>query len=255
VDLGSIKTVTGVETAGNGRVNEGAATFQVAVSTDGTSFTDTGTSFSQDASEFSRWTSTLHTFTNGTTFDARYIRFSPSSMYGWAACLRVEVYTTDCTCQSDWIRCDSDGGDCCTSPDSSKEERRCTGGYTPIYTGKSCSYRATSSYNQFACYPPGCSSLPDDVCGPNNCYSSAGISIVLVIIIIVIVVGVVGGIFACYKCKYCCWQKRPAPPQQATTTNMNFTNPAAVPVTVPMATMTPVPVPMATAAPVPVVVK
>jgi hypothetical protein len=85
VDLGSFFNVDAVGSKGNPGYAEGAATFEVHVSTDGDSYTNVG-SFSQSEVNFN--VETTHSFD---TVAARYVRFYPTTKYGDAVCLRVEV--------------------------------------------------------------------------------------------------------------------------------------------------------------------
>ena len=64
--------------------------FDVHVSEDGALFTHVGT-FAQEANRHD--TETVHMFDDVT---ARYVRFYPQTKYGQSACMRVEVYTTNC---------------------------------------------------------------------------------------------------------------------------------------------------------------
>lgn len=114
------------------------------------------------------------------------------------------------SCNTYSYKCDSSiAGDCCTSRDTSEEKRRCTDGYTPIYTGVGCAFEG----NEFTCYHPSCNDLPADNCGPNDCHDSSKASaIVGIVVLIVLVLGVVGGtgggIACCYFGKCCCWSHR-----------------------------------------------
>ena len=98
--------------------------------------------------------------------------------------------------------------------------------------------------NAFTCYPPSCTNLPEDNCGPNKCNSDAQ-TVGIVFIVVVIIAWIPGGILACYCCKCCCFQKRASRPNQ---------QPAVQVATVPSATAqvvaTPAATPQAAAQPV-----
>ena len=102
--------------------------------------------------------------------------------------------------------------------------------------------------NAFTCYPPSCTNLPEDNCGPNKCNSDAQtVGIIIFVVIVVLIIGcIAGGILACYCAKCCCFQKRPMRPAQqpavevATVTSATGQVVVATPAATPQAAAQPV---------------
>merc|ERR1712070_914611 len=104
-------------------------------------------------------------------------------------------------------------GDCCTARATSREERRCSPGWIPIYTGRSC----WGDSNEFTCYSETCSAIPADNCGPNDCYSDADVFFIFIVVpLAVALIGTLGGVYGCYRSKCCCFQGRREPPRPTT---------------------------------------